>query len=71
MINERGTTNTGEQVAVAALLLAELDDKARMLVPPSDHHTGDANAFVQAVKTAAAIPGSPLVCFGGAPIARS
>ena len=56
--------NTAPAAAVAALLLAERDAQARMLVLPSDHHIRDAGAFVKAVEGAARIAGSPLVCFG-------
>lgn len=59
--------NTAPAAAVAALILAETDADARMLVLPSDHHIRDGEAFGRAIEAAATVPGAPMVCFGVQP----
>lgn len=55
--------NTAPAVACAALMLAEQDPQARLLVLPSDHAVRDGAAFTAAVERAAACE-ADLVCFG-------
>lgn len=57
--------NTGPAVAASALLLLADDPDATLLVMPSDHVIGEHDAFVAAIKEAAAAAGSgSLVLFG-------
>lgn len=57
--------NTAPAVAVAALMLAEADAQALMLVLPSDHTIADEAAFRSAVASAAAVAGNgALITFG-------
>ncbi|MBL8661118.1 MAG: mannose-1-phosphate guanylyltransferase/mannose-6-phosphate isomerase [Rhodospirillales bacterium] len=57
--------NTAPAATVAALLLAETDPQAVMLLLPSDHRIGDVPSFHQAVRTAvAAAEQGALVTFG-------
>lgn len=62
--------NTAPAVAVAALMLLEIDPAALMLVLPSDHVLGDVEGFRAAVHTGAkAAQRGALVTFGIAPTA--
>lgn len=47
--------NTAPAITVAAMMLAESDPEAVMLVEPSDHFLGDRPAFLDAVQKAAAV----------------
>lgn len=60
--------DTAPSVLVAALMLAEHDPDALMLVAPSDHVISDQDAFLAAVETGrAAAEAGALVTFGVAP----
>src|SRR6516225_10174787 len=60
--------NTAPAVCIAALGLSETDPDSLMLVMPSDHTIGDANAFLAAVDLAAiAARNGALVSFGITP----
>ncbi len=62
--------NTAPAVAAAALMLAEEDAQALMLVLPSDHTIADEAAFQRAVAAAAAAAGNgALITFGIKPTA--
>ncbi len=62
VIVEPSARNTAAAIALAALRLPE---DAVMLVCPSDHHIGDAAAFAEAARAAAALAGEGwLVSFG-------
>lgn len=57
--------NTAPALTVAAMYLRERDPDAIMLVLPSDHHIGDAEAFRDAVgRAVASARNGRLVCFG-------
>lgn len=68
IVLEPSARNTGPAAALAALMVAESDPGALMLVLPSDHVIGDPGAFIAAIGTAApaAVAGS-LVAFGVTP----
>lgn len=67
VIVEPAARNTAAAIALAA---ASLPAEAIMLVCPSDHHIGDAAAFVAAARAAATLAGEGwLVAFGIAPTA--
>ena len=60
--------NTAPAACVAALALAEIEPDALMLLLPSDHAIGDAEAFLAAIdRAAAAASAGALVTFGIAP----
>lgn len=59
--------NTAPAAAVAALMLADGDEDARILMLPSDHHLRDPDAFGTTVDIAAGMPADALVCFGVKP----
>ncbi|MEJ2408238.1 MAG: sugar phosphate nucleotidyltransferase [Novosphingobium sp.] len=62
VIVEPVARNTAAAIALAA---CRLPDDAIMLICPSDHHIGDAQAFAQAARTAAGLAeGGWLVSFG-------
>ncbi|WP_043647158.1 mannose-1-phosphate guanylyltransferase/mannose-6-phosphate isomerase [Caenispirillum salinarum] len=68
LIIEPSARNTAPAAAVAALLLAEEDPSARMLVMPSDHAIRDVAAFRAAVEACAAAVGDDrLACLGVTP----
>ena len=68
IVLEPAARNTAPAAAVAALMLAERDPRALMLVLPSDHAIADIAAFHAAVATAAGAAASgALVTFGIAP----
>jgi mannose-1-phosphate guanylyltransferase/mannose-6-phosphate isomerase len=65
IVLEPAGRNTAPAVAAAALLLAQADPDAMMLVMPSDHVIGDEAAFGRAIATAAkAAETGALVTFG-------
>ncbi len=65
IVLEPAAKNTAPAVAAAALLLAERQPDAQMLVLPSDHSVGDAVEFASAVRTASfAAADGALVTFG-------
>jgi len=65
LVLEPAARNTAPAIAAGALLLAQADPNAVMLVMPSDHVIGDEAAFGRAVATAAeAAATGALVTFG-------
>jgi mannose-1-phosphate guanylyltransferase / mannose-6-phosphate isomerase len=68
MLLEPAARNTAPAIAAAALHIAAEDPEALMLVLPSDHEIGDAEAFLAAVDLARrAAEAGHLVTFGMAP----
>ncbi|HUT49009.1 MAG TPA: mannose-1-phosphate guanylyltransferase/mannose-6-phosphate isomerase [Alphaproteobacteria bacterium] len=68
IVLEPAPRNTAPAVAAGALILAAVEPDALMLVLPSDHVIGDAQAFQSAVVSAAdAAEAGALVTFGIAP----
>lgn len=68
IVLEPSGRNTAPAAAVAALLAAEADPQALLLLMPADHLIGDAEAFRRVVTAgAAAAAGGHVVLFGIAP----
>ena len=59
--------NTAATAALAALVAAEIDPEALVLLTPADHLVADPNAFLAAIRAGAPIANDHIVTFGIAP----